>query len=192
MAEPCERCPRGAKRRQSLLEAAGGAAAPAVRGQLRQGLGRTPRVCTLPQATRAQPLGRGRAGPPESSGRGRQEERRRRPWEAPAAPAGANDGVWSPAPRHGRGNPAPEPGGTLRPVVAHVPGRGRSTGRGQAHRRRWGSRSERRTPRWGKPTTGGRSRRKHAARQGHASRTGRTGSVCANLPAGHSKKGGAR
>jgi hypothetical protein len=59
-------------------------APPAGRGPLRQGGWRTPRVCTLPKATRAPPSGRGGAGPPASSGRGRQAERRRSTWAAPA------------------------------------------------------------------------------------------------------------
>ena len=91
--------------------------------------------------------------------------------------------------RHGRGNPDTAQGWNLRTVGEHVPGRWRSPVTGKAHRMRLGSRIERRTPRWGKPTTWGRSRRKHAARQGHASRTCRTGAVGANLPAGQSQQG---
>src|SRR3989442_821733 len=79
--------------------------------------------------------------------------------------------------RHGRGNPDTEQCWNLRTVIAHVTGRWRSTVTGKAHRMRLGSRIERSTPRWGKPTTWGRSRRKHAARKGHSSRTCRTGSV---------------
>jgi DoxX-like family len=41
-----------------------------------------------PKATRDQPFGQGWQGPPESSGRGMQEERRRSTGEAPAAPEG--------------------------------------------------------------------------------------------------------
>jgi hypothetical protein len=69
------------------------------------------------------------------------------------------------------------------------PGRRRSTVTGKARRMRLGSRIEQSTQRWGKPPTRGRSRRKHAARKGNSSRTCWTGSVCANLPAGHSKQG---
>jgi hypothetical protein len=96
---------RWTKRRQSILEAAGGAASPEVLVQLRKGLVRTPRVCTLPKATRAHPDWRGGAGPPESSGRGMQEERRRRTWEAPDVPAVENNSVWSPAPEARQGKP---------------------------------------------------------------------------------------
>jgi len=148
---------RWAKRRQRILEAVGGAASPEVLVPLRHGSLRTPRVVTLPKATRPQPLWQGCVGPPESSGHGMQAERRRSTGEAPEAP--------------GR------------------PGRQRSTVTGKACRMRLRSRIERSTRRWGKPTTGGRSRRKHGARKGHASRTGRTGVAGANLPAGHSKQG---
>ena len=79
--------------------------------------------------------------------------------------------------RHRRGNPDTEQCWNLRTVVEHVTGRWRSTVTGKAHRMRLGSRIERSTPRWGKPITWGRSRRKHAARTGHSSRTGRLGSV---------------
>jgi hypothetical protein len=80
---------RWAKRRQRILEAVGVTAHSEVLGQLRKGEERTPRVFTLPKATRAPPEWPGGAGPPESSGRGMQEERCRRTWEAPQAPASA-------------------------------------------------------------------------------------------------------
>jgi hypothetical protein len=54
-------------------------------------------------------------------------------------------------------------------------GRRRSTGNGNARRMRMGSRIEQSTQREGKPPTRGRTRRKHAARKGNASRTCRTG-----------------
>src|SRR5436309_10013509 len=60
--------------------------------------------------------------------------------------------------RHGRGNPDTEQCWNLRTAVAHVQVSGRVLSQG-------------------KPTTRGRSRRQHAARKGHASRTCRTGSV---------------
>jgi hypothetical protein len=85
---------------------------------------------------------------------------------------------------HRRGNPDPERcwHGT---VEAKRPtGRRRSTGNGNARRRRMGSRIEQSTRREGKPPTRGRTRRKHAARKGNSSRTWRTGVRCANLPAG--------
>src|SRR5262249_11672210 len=66
---------RWAKRRQRLLSAVGGTAPPAVLVPRRKGASRTPRVGTLPQATRAPPTRQGGAGPPASSGRGRQAER---------------------------------------------------------------------------------------------------------------------
>ena len=78
---------RGTPRRQRLLAAGGVTAPPAGLGQLRPGWWRTPRVCPPPQATRAPPAGRGGAGPPGSSGRGRSAERRRSTGEAPCAPA---------------------------------------------------------------------------------------------------------
>jgi hypothetical protein len=106
----------------------------------RRGFSRTP------QAIREHPYGRGWEGPPESTGRGMQAERRRSTWEAPEAPRCEN---------------------TL--------GKRRSTVTGKARRMRRGRRSEPRTQRWGKPTTGGRARRKHGARKGNASRTCRTG-----------------
>ena len=78
--------------------------------------------------------------------------------------------------RHGRGNPETEQCWNLRAATHHVLGRRRSTGNGSARHMRLGSRIERSTLRWGKPTTWERSRRKHAARAGHSSRTCRTGS----------------
>jgi len=77
--------------------------------------------------------------------------------------------------RHGRGNPDTEQCWNLSVAVNHGAGRWRSTVTGKAHRMRLGSRIERSTRRWGKPTTGGRSRRKHAACTGNSSRTCRTG-----------------
>ena len=79
--------------------------------------------------------------------------------------------------RHRRGNPETEQCWNLRAAAHQVRGRRRSTGNGNAHRMRLGSRIERSTLRWGKPTTRGRTRRKHAARKGHSSRTCRTGIV---------------
>jgi len=69
------------------------------------------------------------------------------------------------------------------------PGRWRSPVTGKAHRMRMGRRIARSTLRWGKPATWGRTRRKHAARKGHAARTCRTGAVGANLPAGSEQTG---
>ena len=170
------RRPRWAQRRQRILEAAGGTAPPEVLGQLRQGAwcGRRG-LSRTPKATQAHPSGQGWKGPPESSGRGRPDERRRSTWEAPDVPAVENVGEWPTALEAQKGKPGDgtrlEPGhrrGTR-------PGRWRSTVTGKAHRMRLGSRLEPRTLRWGKPTTGGRTRRKHVARQGHASRTCRTG-----------------
>src|SRR5262249_779918 len=78
--------------------------------------------------------------------------------------------------RHGRGNPDTEQCWNLRTAGGRVTGRWRSTVTGKGHRMRLGSRIERSTLRWGKPTTWGRSRRKHVARKGNSSRTCRTGS----------------
>jgi hypothetical protein len=131
----------------------------------------------------------GQAGPSASAGRGRQEERRRSTGEAPDVPAGADDGVWSTAPEARPGPPGP--GTLLDPAHRRDPrpGRGRRPVTGPAHRLRVGRRSERRTLRWGQPTPWGRSRRTHVARQGHASRTCRTGIRCAPLPAGARTQG---
>jgi hypothetical protein len=75
---------RGTKRRPRLLEAAGGAVSPAGLGQLRNGAWCGRRGCErTPQAIQDSPHGQGEEGPPESSGRGRQAERRSRTWEAP-------------------------------------------------------------------------------------------------------------
>jgi len=95
--------------------------------------------------------------------------RPRRAWERDVAKGGR--------PRCGptRGNPAPERCGNC-PVEAKRPtGRRSSTGNGNARRRRRGSRIEQSTQREGKPTTRGRTRRKHAARPGTSSRPCRTG-----------------
>ena len=123
------------------------------------------------------PIRRGGGGPPASSGRGMQEERRRRTWEAPDVPAVENIGVWHTAPEARKGKPGH--GTMLEPAhrCGPRPGRWRSPVTGQTHSMRMGSRIEQSTLRWGKPTTRGRSRRKHAARKGHASRTCRTGSA---------------
>jgi len=56
---------------------------PEVLVQLRQSKFRTPRVLTCPKATRRHPSWRGCGGPAESTGRGMQEEMRRRTREAP-------------------------------------------------------------------------------------------------------------
>src|SRR5262249_5958539 len=78
---------RWTRRRQSILEAVGGAASPEVLAQLRKGACGGCQGCSrTPKALQDHPCWRGWAGPPASSGRGRQEERRRRTWETPAAP----------------------------------------------------------------------------------------------------------
>jgi hypothetical protein len=78
---------RWTKRRQSILEAAGVTAHPAVLVQLRKGAccGRRG-FSRTPKATRDHPSWLGCEGPPASTGRGMQEERRRSTWEAPSAP----------------------------------------------------------------------------------------------------------
>jgi RNA-directed DNA polymerase len=78
-----------ATRRQRLLEAAGVTAPPEVRGPLRKGAwcGRRGFART-PKARPEHPSRRGGEGPPESSGRGRPEERRTSPWDTPDAPGG--------------------------------------------------------------------------------------------------------
>ena len=67
----------------------------------------------MPEGYTKRPFGQGRGGPPESSGRGMQEERRRRTWEAPDVPAVENVGVWHTAPEAQKGKPGhgvkPEP-----------------------------------------------------------------------------------
>src|SRR5262249_49478965 len=97
---------RWAKRRQRILEAAGVTAHPAVLGQLRKGAwcGRRG-FSRTPQATQDHPYWQGWEGPPESSGRGMQEEGRRRTWEAPAVPAVENASVGSTAPEARQGKP---------------------------------------------------------------------------------------
>jgi len=79
---------RWTKRRQRILEAAGVTAHPEVLVQLRKGAccGRRG-FSRTPKATHDHPYWPGWKGPPESSGRGMQEERRRSTWETPAAPA---------------------------------------------------------------------------------------------------------
>jgi hypothetical protein len=179
LAEPgvSVRRTRWAKRRQRILEAAGVTAPPEGLVQLRKGAccGRRG-FSRTPKATPDPPYWPGWKGPPESSGRGRQEERRRSTGEAPAVPAVENVGAWPTAPEAPKGKPGD--GTMLEPVHRRGtrPGRWRSTVTGKAHRMRLGSRIEQSTLRWGKPTTWGRTRRKHAARKGHASRTCRTGS----------------
>jgi hypothetical protein len=85
---------------------------------------------------------------------------------------------------HPRGHPDTARGGNGTVAAQRPPGRRRSPGKGNARRRRMGSRIAQSTQREGKPPTRGRTRRKHAARQGHASRTWRTGVRGANRPAG--------
>ena len=182
-----------AKRRQRILSAVGGAVAPAGRVQLRQGAccGRRG-FSRTPQATHDQPLW---ARMERSAGV-------LRPWPAGretlknvgdprSSYTGAATGEGRQLLRHSRGNPETAPCWHRRAATHQGRGRRRRTGNGNAHRMRLGSRIERRTRRWGKPTTRGRTRRKHAARKGHASRTWRTGIVCANLPAGQSHPGSA-
>src|SRR5262245_22194731 len=106
-----------------------------------------------------------------------QEERRRRTWETPAAPAVENVGVWYTALEARKGKPGHgtmlEPEGRRETRCRQV----EEYCHRESHRMRLGNRIEHSTLRWGKPTTGGRSRRKHAARKGHSSRTCRTGSA---------------
>ena len=168
---------RGAKRRQRIREAAGGAAFPAVLVQLRPGsCGRRgfSRARRHPAPIRQGEEGQVRRSPQAVAGRKSGVEARGRP--QPFLP-GKTTGYGLQRLRHGRGNPDTEHCWNRRPAGEHVTGRWRSTVTGQAPRMRLGRRSERRTLRWGKPPTGGRSRRKHAAQQGHAVRTGRTGIV---------------
>ena len=140
---------------QSLLEATGEPRPLQVLGQRRQGWWRTPRVGTLPQATRAPPTWSGGAGPPlASAGRGRPAENRRRPWEGPRRACRGQRPWRSPAPEARQGQPGHGPRLDPTHVGAHGPGRGRSPVPGKAHRRRLGVRRERRTPRWGTPTPG--------------------------------------
>jgi hypothetical protein len=124
----------------------------------------------------------GCGGPPESSGRGMQKERRWRTREAPKAPGRGeamkptglgHERVMSPdtacarvasssMERPGRPATAVCQGGVLSGLV--VGGRG-------------------------KPVTGRRTRREYAARTGNSCRTGRIGSTRANLTAGNSQSG---
>jgi len=84
---------RGAKRRQRLLSAVGVPAPPAVLVPASRSAGGGRRGWSrAPKATPAQPSWRGWEGPPESTGRGRPEERRRSTGEAPKAPAGGQGG----------------------------------------------------------------------------------------------------
>jgi hypothetical protein len=60
---------------------------PFVRVQLRDKLVADGEGFNVPEANTKHPNGQGCGGPPESSGRGMQEEIRRRTWEAPSTPA---------------------------------------------------------------------------------------------------------
>jgi hypothetical protein len=77
--------------------------------------------------------------------------------------------------RHGRGNPETERCRNLSCDVEHASGKRRSTVTGKARWMPVGSRIERSTRRWGKPTTWGRTRREHGARTGNSCRTCRAG-----------------
>jgi hypothetical protein len=180
---------RWTKRRQRLLEAAGGAASPAVLGQLRQGdRGRRGfERSRRPHApSRMGEAGPGRRRPQAVAGRQRGVEELGRPQTLLGVQASEESiQLW----RHRRGNPETAQGWHLSGEVDSGAGRRRRTVTGTARRRRMGSRIEQRTRRWGKPPTGGRPRRKHAARKGNAARTRRTATACATLPAGDSKQG---
>ena len=73
--------------------------------------------------------------------------------------------------RHGRGNPETDLCRNLSCDVKSPSGRRRSTVKGKSRRMPLGSRIERSTRRWGKPTTWGRSRREHVTRKGNSFRT---------------------
>ena len=109
---------RWATRRPRILEAAGVTAHPEVLVPLRNGAccGRRG-FSRTPKAIQEHPSWPGCEGPPESSGRGMPEERRRRPWEAPAAPGGRTPQQYGiQLLRHGRGNPDTEQCWNLRVV----------------------------------------------------------------------------
>ena len=92
----------------------------------------------------------------------------RRPWQAGSEASqhvGSPSGSW-PWPtlaeglqllRHGRGNPDTAPGWPLRATVDQGTGQRSRTVTGPARRRRLGWLSTPRTPRWGQPTTRGRT-----------------------------------
>jgi len=69
----------------------------------------------VPEACTKHPIRRGCGGPPESTGRGMQEERRQRTQEAPLAPGREEaQGKGRPLLRHARGNPDTELSGNLK------------------------------------------------------------------------------
>jgi hypothetical protein len=108
--------------------------------------------------TAASGMGKGADGPPESSGHGMQEERRRRTWEAPEAPRWLDrslDGIQ--VLRHARGNPETELDWNLSGGTKDQRGRRRSTVKGNARRMPLGCLIRHSTPSAGKPRTWGRT-----------------------------------
>jgi hypothetical protein len=77
---------RGAQRRPRRLEAVGGSAPPAGRGQLREAEGADAEGGPAPAGHPSPAPGRAGGGPPAATGQGRQAERRRSTGEAPSAP----------------------------------------------------------------------------------------------------------
>ena len=77
---------RWAKRRQSILEAVGVTAPPEVLVQLREAEVADAEGFNAPEGNTSPAHWQAGGGPPESTGRGMQEERRQRTWEAPSAP----------------------------------------------------------------------------------------------------------
>src|SRR5919201_6939335 len=69
-------------------EAVGETAIPEGLVQLRDKLVAEAEGFNVPKGNTRRPIRRGCGGPPESSGRGMQEEIRGRTWEAPSAPGG--------------------------------------------------------------------------------------------------------
>jgi hypothetical protein len=141
--------------------------------QLRKGACCGRRGCErTPKATPEHPCWQGCEGPPESSGRGMQEERRTRTGDAPAAPGGRTPQQYGrPLLRHGRGNPDPEPCWNLGSAVAPRRGKRRRLVSGTTRGMLLGCLIMHSPRRSGKPTTGGRTGRQYAARPGHFCRT---------------------
>jgi hypothetical protein len=100
---------RWAKRRQRILQAVGESALPEVLVQLRNKFVAGAEGFNASEGNTKHPLWRGCGGLSESTGRGMQEEIRRRTREAPAAPGGgSNERHGIALLRHGRGNPETE------------------------------------------------------------------------------------
>ena len=147
------------KRRQRILQAVGEVALPEVLVQLRNKLVADAEGFNVHRRQHGNTRSwRGCGGPPESTGRGMQEEIRRRTREAPAAPVGRESERTASRYSGTEGETRTQDYTRAYPFMGTAePGRRRSTVKGNARRMPPGSLIRRSTLSTGKPCTWGRT-----------------------------------